>query len=306
MKTSLLCSLLLVLLTFPAAMAQNESEKPGPPKVLLINREEIKPGLMPAHNRHSQTYASVFARLKTDNYRIAMAPIAGNENEVLYVTSADSFAEMERIQMATDRAISTVPVSMRSEMDKLDKEGPELHSAMRQMLAVYRPELSFNPGAPIPQMRYFSVTTIRVRPGHDAQWVNYVQKILNSARKKAKLPETFHVAVFQVISGAPGGTYLAFRPMKSLSEMDTPIGRMAREAMSDDEKKDADKANAEAVMTSENSIYAFNPRMSYLPKEFTQMDAAFWAPSGAPTRAAVKPKKRVAQAAPPPAPPARQ
>lgn len=304
MKTSLLCSLLLVLFTFPAVLAQNESEKPGPPKVLLINREEIKPGLMPAHNRHSETYASVFARLKTENYRIAMTPIAGNENEVLYITGADSFADMEKIQMATDRAMSTIPVSMRSEMDRLDKEGPELHSAMRQMLAVYRPELSFNPGAPIPQMRYFTITTIRVRPGHDARWVDYVQKILNTARGKAKLPDTFHVAVFQVISGAPGGTYLVFRPMKSLAEMDTFTGQMVRRAMSDDERKDADKANAESVMTSENSTYAFNPKMSYMPREFTQMDAAFWAPAPSPTKAAVKPKKKVAQVAAPP-PPAR-
>lgn len=301
MKTSLLCSMLLVLLTFPAVMAQNESEKPGPPKVLLINREEIKPGLMPAHNRHSEMYASVFARLKTDNYRIAMTPIAGNENEVLYITGADSFADLEKVQRGTDKALSTIPVSMRSEMDKLDKEGPELHSAMRQMLAVYRPELSFNPGAPIPQMRYFTVTTIRVRPGHDARWVDYVQKILNTARGKAKLPDTFHVAVFQVISGAPGGTYLVFRPMKSLAEMDTATGPMVRRAMSDDERKEADKANAESVMTSESSIYAFNPRMSYMPKEFIQMDAAFWAPAPAPTRAAVKPKKRVAQVVAPPA-----
>ncbi len=306
MKKSLLCLFPLVLLTFSAVLAQTAPKAPGPPDVLLINREEIKPGLMPAHNRHSEKFAAIFARLKTDNHRIAMSPVAGNENEVIYITGADSFAELERIQNGTDKALATTPVSMRSEMDRLDKEGPELHSAMRQMLAVYRPTLSYNPGAPIPQMRYFSVTTIRVRPGHDAQWTDYVQNLLNVARKKAKLPDNYHLAVFQVISGAPGGTYLVFRPMKSLAEMDTNIGLLARNAMSDDEKKAADKANAEAVIVSETSTYAFQPKMSYLPKEFTQVDAAFWTPAPAPAQAVAKPKRKIAQAIPPPPPPSRQ
>src|SRR5678815_5202917 len=145
---------------------------------------------------------------------------------------------------------------MQPQVDRLNKEAPALHNAMRDMLAVYRPELSFNPGVNVPQMRYFSVTTVRIRPGHDAQYVEYVQKIMNVAREKAKVTN-LHAAVYSVISGTAGGTYIVFRPLKSLAEFDENIGAKVRAAMSDDQKKDADKMYGEAVMSSETSTYAF-------------------------------------------------
>jgi hypothetical protein len=260
------------------AVAQTPAEEHGPPKVLLFVREDIKPGMMAAHNKHSASYAAIFSRLQTPNHRIAMVPVAGNENEVVYLTGCDSFADLEKLLNETEKKLSKVNVSTQSELDRLDKEAGALHAGMRDVMAVYRPELSFNPGAPIPQMRYFSVSTVRIRPGNEAKYVDYLQKTLNVARTKAKLPENFHIAVYQVISGAPSGTFLVFRPMKSLAELDNPIGRTVRNAMTEDMKKDADKANSEAVISSETATYAFMPRLSFLPKEFTSMDAAFWTP----------------------------
>jgi len=237
----------------------------GPPNVLLIVREEIKPGMMGVHNRHSAEFAGTFSELQTPNYRIAMVPVAGNENEVIYITGLDSFAELETVNRATDSKLENAT------------EGPVLHNAMRDMVALYRPELSFNPGVNLAQMRYFSVTTTRVKPGYDAQYADYLQKILNVARQNAKVTN-LHVAVFQVISGAQAGTYLTFRPMKSLAELDDPIARRVRAGMSDDMKKDSDKAVRETVMNGEGSIYAFAPRMSYVPKDMASGDPAFWNP----------------------------
>jgi len=274
MSKSLLFVLLLIVSAVPA-LAQETP--PGPPKVLLIVREEIKPGMMGTHGRHSANFASIFNQLQTPNHRIAMVPVAGNENEVVYITAADSFAEIERINKSTDQKLGSANGRMRHELDMLDQEAPALHAGMRDMLAVYRPELSFDPGVNIATMRYFSVTTTRIRPGFDAAYVDYVQKLINVARQKAK-PDNLHIAVFQVISGAPTGTYLAFRPMKSLAEMDNPIGMKVRAAMSDDQRKDADKVVREAILSGETSTYAFTPSMSYVEKEFAAMDAGFWAP----------------------------
>jgi hypothetical protein len=173
-------------------------------------------------------------------------------------------------------------------MDALEKEAPSMHSAMRDMMAVYRPELSFNPGVNIAQMRYFTVTTTRVRPGFDAVYRENIQRVINVARQKVK-DNDLHIAVFQVVSGAPGGTYLAFRPMKSLAEMDNPIGMKVRAAMSDDQRKDADKAVRESIMSMDVSTYAFTPSMSYVDRQFAAADAAFWTPK---PQTAVKPKPR--------------
>ncbi|HVQ37996.1 MAG TPA: hypothetical protein VMS31_10715 [Pyrinomonadaceae bacterium] len=295
MKKSLLLFLVVISVSaFSQVLAQPGPEQMSPPKALLIVREEIKPGMMGVHNRHSAEFASLFSSMQTPNHRIAMVPIAGNENEVIYITPLESFAELEGINQATDKKLEGATGAAAAKLERLNNEGPALHAAMRDILTVYRPELSFNPGAQIAQMRYFSITTTHVRPGFDAAYAEYVQKVINVARQKAKV-DNLHVAVFQIISGAPGGTFMIFRPMKSLSELDVPIGQRVRAAMTDDQRKDADKAVREAVMSSEVSTYAFAPRMSYVPQGFASVDPTFWnpkpetAPNPRPKRRAPKP-----------------
>jgi len=252
------------------------------------------------HSRHSAEFADIFSQMNTPNNRIAMVPVAGSENEVMYITPLESFAQFESMNQTTDKKLGGATGMTKASLDRLDKEAPALHAAMRDMLAIYRPELSFNPGTPIPQMRYFQVTTTRVRPGFDSQYADYIQKLVNVARTKAKV-DNLHVAVFQVITGAPGGTYMTFRPMRSLAELDDPIAQRVRAIMSDDQRKDADKLVREAIMSTEVSTYAFVPRMSYVPKDFASADAAFWRPK---PDMAMKPKPKKRAPKPPPPPPA--
>lgn len=299
MRKSLLFAVVFTFVSACSVFAQTP-ERMGPPKALLIVREEIKPGMMPAHSRHSADFASIFNQLQTPNHRIAMVPVAGNENEVIYITPVDSFAEIESINKATDMKMGSANGSMRVKLDALDKEAPSMHNSMRDMWAMYRPELSFNPGVAIPQMRYFMVTTTRIRPGFDAAYAEYIQKVINVARQKAKV-DNLHVAVFQVTAGAPAGTYMIFRPMKSLAELDDPVGQRVRAAMTDDQRKDADKAVREIIMSSEISAYAFAPSMSYVPKSFAAGDSEFWTPK---PQMAVKPKPKKRAPKPPAPPPA--
>jgi hypothetical protein len=261
----------------------------GPPPVLLIVREDIKASKMPAHSKHSASFAQIFAKLQTPSHRIALVPIAGSENEVVYLTGAGSFADLEKMQQDTDKKMSGASGAIKTDLDRLAREAPDLHSAMRDLLTVYRPELSFDPGVNIAQMRYFGITTVRVRPGHDAEYADYIKSVVNVARDKAKV-DNFHLACFQVISGAPGGTYMFFRPMKSLAELDQNVGAKVRAAMSDDMKKAADKASADAVIISESATYAFDPSMSYVDKDMAAQDPGFWNPK--PQKAAMV-KKRV-------------
>jgi hypothetical protein len=297
-------SLLLVLLLFSFNVMQGIAQNPemhSPPPALYIVREDIKPGMMGAHNKHSANYVNIFKTLQTPNHRIALVPVAGSENEVVYLTAVPSFAELERMLNDTDKKMGSVNGSMRSDLDRLDKEAAVLHAGMRDMLAVYRPDLSFNPNVDVRTMRYFSITTTRIRPGHDAQYVDYITKVINTARQKAKV-DSLHVAVYQVISGGPNGTYIVFRPMRSLAEMDVNLGMRVRAAMGDDARKDADKAVSEAVISSETSTYWMTPAMSYVDKEFAAGDPTFW---NTKTEAVAKPKPKMRprkpNAPPPPA-----
>lgn len=297
-------SLLLVVVSLfvsgsPLVLGQTSTaEMHAPPRVLLIVREDIKPGMMTAHNRHSAGFAGMFGKLQTPNHRIAMVPVAGSENEVVYLTAGDSFADLEKITADTDKRMVSLSGAMGAELDRLDKEAPDLHAGMRDMLAVFRPELSYKPEVDIAQMRYFAVTTVRVRPGQEDQYAENVRTLVNVARDKAKAE--IHVAAYQILAGSPGTTYLFFRSMKSLAEYDLRVGPRVREAMSEDQRKKTDKLTSESVMFAETSVYAFNPRMSYLSKEFTSRDSTFWTP--APEAVArPKPKRRAPKPPPPPA-----
>lgn len=300
MKKSLLfIAVTLLISALSQVFAQEPARMPGPPKVLYIVKEDIKPSMMAAHNDHSAGFANIFRTLGSPNYRIAMVPIAGSENEVIYVTGAESFAQLETILNTTDKKMAGVSGNTKAELERLNKEAPMLHAGMRDMLTLFRPELSYNPGVDIRTMRYFSITTLRVRPGHDAQFAEYAQKVINAA-KKAKV-ENYHTAIFQVVSGAQGGTYLLFRPMKSLSEMDDPVGMKVRAALGNDERKDLDKEAGEVYMSTETSTYAFAPDMSYVEKEFAAADPGFWNPKPA-MMAKPKPKKKMAKPVAPPPP----
>ena len=106
MKKSLLfIAVTLLISAFSQVFAQPPAT-PGPPKVLYIVKEDIKPGMMPAHNQHSANFANIFRMLGTPNHRIAMVPVAGSENEVVYITGADSFAELENILNGTDKKLA--------------------------------------------------------------------------------------------------------------------------------------------------------------------------------------------------------
>ena len=298
MKKSLLFFVVVTLISaFSQALAQTPMQ--GPPPVLLIVREDIKPGMMATHNRHAAEYAGIFNKLQTPNHRIALVPVAGSENEVVYLNAAGTFAELEGIQKAADDKMSGVSGSMKADVDRLDKEAAALHAGMRDMLAVFRSDLSYSPGVNLATMRYMAVTTVRVRPGQEDQYAEYVNSMVRAARDKAKAE--LHIAAYQIIAGSPTTTYMFFRPMKSLAEYDLRIGPRVREAMTEDQKKKADKMAGETIMFGETSVYAMSPQMSYVAKEMAAVDPTFW---NRKVQMAVKPrpKKRMAKpvATPPP------
>jgi hypothetical protein len=299
MKKSLLFFVAVILISAFSQVFAQDPAMHGPPPVLYVVREDIKPGLMGAHTKHSASFANIFRTLDTPNHRIALVPVAGSENEVVYLTGCESFKKLEDILNETDKKMAAASGNTKAELDRLDKEAPMLHAAMRDMFAIFRPELSYNPNVDIRTMRYFSITTIRVRPGHDAQFAEYAQKVISAARK-AKV-DNYHTAVFQVISGTQAGTYLLFRPLKSLSEFDDAIMMKVRAAMGNDERKDLDKEASEVYMSSETSTYWMTPAMSYVEKDFAAGDPAFWN-TKPPMMAKPRPKKKMAKPLAPPPP----
>jgi hypothetical protein len=278
-------ALCLLLLTCALAAAQ---APPPPPPVLLITREDIKPGKMDAHEEEALANVRVMAKANTmisnkdeKNYRIGMSPIAGNQNEVTYIVGYGSFANME----ATDKAVEKLATGA-MKVDYASLPDKELHAVQANLAAVYRPDLSYGIGnTDIAAARYMAMTTLRLKPGHEDEYWESVQKYVNPARDKTPLKTMASYAVYQVTAGALGSTYLIFRPLKSLADLDTASARLVRPAMTEEGKKQADAITDRAVATTTTLYYAFNPRISLVSAEFAARDKAspaFWITTPAP------------------------
>jgi hypothetical protein len=270
--------LLMSVAAISVARAQNTPHPP--PNLLLIVREEIKPGEMPAHALEAMRFVQVQkkanARLPENmrDGRLAMTPVAGNENEVSYLWAYDSFADFEAKHREADKLSTGV---MRADFEQLPDA--RLHASQRDTLASYRPDLSYNVGGTdVATARFMSMQVIRLKPGHEDEYWAARKKILHAAFDKSGYKGS--LAVFQVRGGMPGPAYIIFRPMKSLGDLDTnaTVMRDAMAANADEWNKMADRS----VVLNETTIYAFDPRLSVVSPDFAAHDTAspsFWNPT---------------------------
>jgi hypothetical protein len=272
MKKNLLFLFAICLFVLTALEASAQPPPNAPPKVLSIFREDVKASRGAAHADLETGYVRALQKAGWPTYSLAISAIAG-PNDAWFITAYESYAAMEKDRMAMDKN-----ADLMKEFERLDSLDAEFRTNQRGILAVLDEGLSYNPGVNIPQMRYFVVNTVRVRPGHDEEYAE-ARKILLEALKKANLDQ--HSSVYRVTAGMPNGTYLIFTPRKSLSEMD-PNPEMAKAlqaAMGDENRKKRLKLLSDSVITSEVSIYAFSPKMSYVSKEFAKAGGEdFWSP----------------------------
>lgn len=263
-----------ILLIFAACLLvanamQAAAQSPAPPKVLAIFREEVKAGRGAAHAKLEAGYVHALRKAKWPVYGLAMTTVSG-PNDAWFMTGYESFEAMEQDHRNTEKN-----AALMSEFDRLDEADTQFRTNQRMMIAVFREDLSHQPNINVAQMRYFNVLTFRIRPGHEAEF-NEAAKIVRSAYEKTKAD--VHWATYQIATGAPGGTYLVFIPMKSLKAMDPnpEIGKAFQEALGSDNQKRLDKIASDAYLSEESTVWAFSPRMSYVPKEWVAADPEFW------------------------------
>jgi hypothetical protein len=200
-----------------------------------------------------------------------MTPVAGNENEVLYFWGFPSFAELEK----SNAYLDSLATNFKADFDRTRHEGEDYHASQRDSLAVLREDLSYNVGSvDLPHMRYMRIQTVRVKPGHTADFEE-ARKIVKAAHEKAKIDE--HMAVFQMVGGAQSGTYMIVIPWRSLDAAGTiPHGKSYWDAMGDNNREKLDKISNDSVMFDSVDIYGFAPQLSYMSESMVAADPGFW------------------------------
>lgn len=260
-KTVLWLCLAALMLGAVAVLAQ---EMHQPPKVLMLIREEVKPGKMAAHNLNETAWVQGFKKAKYDTPGLGLTSVTGNA-EVLFLTGYDSFAALE-----TDGEKMEKNAALRQVNETYGPKEADLVSESRTMVMRYRSDLSYQPNVNIGEYKYFNINVIRFRMGED---VAAFYKALNGARQKAG--SDAHVAMYQVSSGAASGTYLAFSPVKSLAEWDTP----PNEAMSSALKEiNWSQMVGKTIMGSESRLYAISPQLSIPSASMIAANPSFWNP----------------------------
>src|SRR5262249_41731821 len=174
MKNTLMTffAICLVVLAVVESRAQE-----GPPKVLSILREEIKAGRGAGHESLETGYVQASRKAKWPVYYLAMTSEVGG-SDAWFVTAYPSFAAL-----AKDRDDARKNTALTAEYDRLDARDAEFRTGQRSFVCVLNEEMSYGGPIDISQMRYFSVNTVRVRPGHDQEYLE-ARKILVEAVKK--------------------------------------------------------------------------------------------------------------------------
>jgi hypothetical protein len=274
-----LCSGCVMLLPLAAALtpvlnAQNPPED-GPPNVLVIHREYLKPGKGGMlHDRSESAFVHAFADAKSPYHYFALDSLSGPSRS-LFLFAYNSFADWEK-----ENAAIGSNKDLAAKVDHASLMDGDLLASYDAAAMTLRPDLSLNKGS-IYGARYFEIITFVVKPGHTHDFTELAKIYIETYRKVA--PET-HWDTFEVMYGSPlpgaagGEVFLVFNLMKSLAETDKSIqdsDKFASELGAAGMQKVSELTAASVEATTTN-LFAINPRMSNPPAEWVQKDPGFW------------------------------
>jgi hypothetical protein len=143
-------------------------------------------------------------------------------------------------------------------------------AATRKMIGIYRPGWSYRPDQAIqmfPKARYFQVTIFRIRPGSEGEFAEMVKarRFLYDSMNLDR-PDV----AYQVVSGAPSGTYIFLAPLASLKTFDEALSRPPAYA------EGAAGAAKSAEVSREHLLLRVEPGISWVSDEFAAPDPDFW------------------------------
>jgi len=242
-----------------AALAQGLID---PPPIVQLVR---KPGTGGASLK---PYANAQAQLNV----VGMTSVTGLP-ETWLVEAHYSFASVEDL----DQRMAAIS-PMRAYSDASDPLQDDVLAPARTIMALYRPNWSYRPDQAIRMFahaRYFQVSLFRIRPGMEAAFGELVR--LRRATADVINLDRPDLA-YQVISGAPSGTFVFLAPITSLRNFDdgrNPIPVFA-EGLAIAKATDAKQIASDAEISREHLLFRVEPRISYVSNDFADVEPEFW------------------------------
>jgi hypothetical protein len=290
MKRNIGLWLVLTLLTVSAGIAVAQDYSTAPPKVLLVQREFLKPGISGApHMKTESAFVAAMTAAKWPTHYLGMDSMSG-PSRALFLVGYDSFAAWEKDNLATQKN-----PTLSAALDRAGVADGQLLTSYDAGVFAYREDMSLRANGNTAQARYFEISRFKVRQGHDKEWEELVKLYMDGYGKTDQ-----HWATYQSVYGMDnGGVYLVFNAMRSLAEVDSGFGDSKKFEAQLGEKgmKKLAELTAACVEDVQTNLFAFNPKMSYVSETWTKTDPAFWKPKAAAPAAApaAKPEPKPAQ-----------
>jgi hypothetical protein len=261
--------LAFVCLAASAASAFAQALPTTQPKILQIIREQVKTGHAAAHVRTESGWPAAFAKSKSPDYYLALSSMTGPQ-VVWFLSPWDSYTAWGK-SMTRDESNA----DLSAELERLSAADAEHVEALPTLEAMARPDLSQGAYPDLNKQRFWEITIMRVRPGHDDQFAAAAKAYKAVALRS--MPNA-RWRVYQIAAGLPGSTYLIFSSVESFGQFDAVVseGMAAEKTITADERATFQKFDSEALMSAESNKYRLDPGMSYVSPETRAADPAFW------------------------------
>ncbi len=276
-------SLTIAVLFCAISAAQEQS---GPPPILRIFVEHIKPGKGPAHQKSEAAFVRALAKAKSPSHYIALESMTGGD-EAWFLEAHHSFAEIEQ----DEKLGQTEPT--KTELEQASAADGESVSTESSMIAVFRPDLSYQAemsNGALGKMHAWEVLSFRLKPGTEPRLVAAIKDMTDIYNN---IQYQHPIAAYQIISGAPRGSYLILEPMTSIAEWDKYPAIMKSVRDTGGKKFLGIEATMNDIIVGDQPrLMSVNPKMSYVSPDIAAGDPDFWNPKPAmTTKAAPKAAK---------------
>jgi len=253
-----------------ASLSDAQQAQPAAPSILQIYRDPVKPAKMAEYTRIEGEAALACARAGTWPY-LTLQSTTGPQTEVWYLEGFDSYAALEHSGEAFSRN-----AALEAELNRLMDAKANLVGDARVVLAHHREDLSSNSSLVQPRARFFTVTMVTIRPGHEREFEE-IHRTLKAVRQRAGAVD--NRAIYQVVSGMHRNVYLIFSAHRTVQD-----AGIALDPAEDDYSIDVDESTRnrldedtrDAVESSETWMFSVSPAMSNPAGEWIADDPEFW------------------------------
>jgi hypothetical protein len=261
---------LLALAAGSAATVLAQGMPTAQPKFLHIVREPVKTGRAAEHAKWEAGWPAAFAKASSKYNYIAITSITGPQEAWFIEPYGSQTAYGESLAMENDPVLGP-------ELEKLAKGDAEFVGDVTSMQLTARPELSHGSFPDMSKVRFYEITTFRVKPGYENEWV-VATKAYKSAAARSAPGASWRT--YAVVAGGPGGTYLVMSSTGSFAEFERmgSEGEATWKNMTPEESAALGKFTKEGLLSTVTQRFKVDPAMSYVDAATMAKDPAFWGP----------------------------